>query len=193
MWVASLVGNFTARPPTGLWNSSPAINRPQHVHFPTDWHAPATFYTLAQTEVWPLDVRVLKHCHLQYMDSLIFFFFCYCWQPQSNKAERFDYVSKSFSFYGLFQFYLISLFYLITHKNVTVMLQQIMEFLKRMAGAEYVGFSNATWVWCEANTTLLSFVKYNLIKGLLCVSVSSQRRRPATGIMQLVITSKRKR
>lgn len=73
---------------------------------------------------------------------------------------------------------------------------QVMEFLKRMAGTEFVGFSNATWVRgfraaTAAKENLSSHIQF--FQSCLVFVVFSQRERPATGIMPSVITWKRRR
>lgn len=71
-----------------------------------------------------------------------------------------------------------------------VLLFQVMEFLKKMAGMENVGFSNATWV------LLLKEILLPSMTVTLSVDVptaSSQREKLVTGITPLVITWKRRK
>lgn len=130
-----------------------------------------------------------KHCHLQCRDSLTFPLRS---QPHANKAERFDYVSKWLSSLP-FKIPLVCL----------------------------VSYLNNAWIWCYVrwwsswkrwpaqsmwalamqreysdtwNTILLFCVTWSAtLKTSCALAVSSQRRKPVIGIMQLAITSKRKR
>lgn len=76
-----------------------------------------------------------------------------------------------------------------------MVLFQMMEFLKSLAGTEFVGFSNATWVlrFKECNLIVLHHTKCNSLNTSYVLAVSSPRGRPVIGIMQLVIISKRKK
>lgn len=66
--------------------------------------------------------------------------FCFSVQPGVNKAEKFDYVSYTV---------ILSLSYVFLQNNGVFDISfsiscQVMEFVKKMTGREYVGFSNAT-------------------------------------------------
>lgn len=145
---------------------------------------------------------------------MYFFFFCRLLslspvlsllQRGSNKAEKFDFVSK------LQHLHHVNYpRYLACYKYWFLFMCQMMDYLNKMAGGEYVGFSNATWV---LNTTSLFLSNYTLLevnlqfvikyvpvitfsgdnKCLVIFKVSSQRKRPVTGTMRLAIISKRRK
>lgn len=111
-----------------------------------------------------------KHCHLQCRDSLTS---PLRWQPHANKAERFDYVSKQFSSLS----FKIPPVCLVPEQCLNMMPHQVMEFLKKMAGTEYVSFSNATWVqWhVKHNLTVLCHMKCHFEYQLCSCSFQSEK------------------
>lgn len=72
-----------------------------------------------------------------------------CFQPHSNKAEKFDYVSNVPPVFYSVQTMNIKMqaYYFGAQRyaeKAQMFFFQVMEFVKKMAGQEYVGFSNAT-------------------------------------------------
>lgn len=90
-------------------------------------------------------VWTLQTAHVYTLNWLSF-----CFQPRSNKAEKFDYVSRPvlFCHSPLLRDYDTDDD--LTHLTFSLF-SKVMEFVKKMAGQEYVGFNNATWVYCQTH------------------------------------------
>lgn len=149
---------------SGQGNSSTAINSPQATMCTLPRGLTRTKTSCTSTPTQDQDYALASN----YSNTAIYrgsltvgilkIFFPLCSQPHSNTAEKFDCVSKYLSCSN-FSY----LFGLPTEPCVNIL--QVMEFLKSMAGMEYVGFSNATWVLCfrKFKLIVLCHVKCNFL------------------------------